>query len=545
MARFVGTSGNDTKRGIPTEPNTFENFGIGSDTLTGGLKTDLFYLLADEQVDSINGSDGIDRLDYTNADRALRIDLGSGSVTAVLRGLTYTVAQVQNVEDATGSRYDDTIIGTAGSNTLDGGNGADYLYGLGDRDVLLGGAGTDRLYGGDQDDTLLGGIGNDYLNGGNGIDTVSYADVDRGGGLLINLGDQLGGLTDIAAQTAVIGPDFVPRSQRETDNLVGIENATGTEYSDAFDGGSGANVLDGAGGNDIIRGHRGDDTLLGGEGDDQLEGGMGADQLIGGNGVDWVDYAANLADDDPSIWQNQPSSSVVISLINPASNTWWAAGDTYDSIENVFGSPFNDVITGNDNDNIIVGFGGSNTLYGNGGRDTFVGSSGQPDTFNGGNDSDTVDYSGTDLSGMDIPTVSTSVTIDLQNQGINAGAAAGDVFIYVENIIGTSLSDTILGNNLNNDFRGGEGADRLMGRGGTDTLRGDGGIDTAVFRGNVEDYEFRVLHFNEVISDTGYPFERFLEVRDLTGNRDGTDYVIGIEQLEFNGVVHNISEWIF
>ena len=82
MARFRGTSNNDTKRGIPTEENSFENFGIGSDTLYGGLKTDHFYLLADEQLDSINGYDGIDRLDYTNADRALRIDLSSGSVTA-------------------------------------------------------------------------------------------------------------------------------------------------------------------------------------------------------------------------------------------------------------------------------------------------------------------------------------------------------------------------------------------------------------------------------------------------------------------------------
>ena len=535
MARFVGTSGNDTKRGIPTELNTFENFGIGSDTLTGGLKTDLFYLLADEQIDVINGSDGIDRLDYTNADRALRIDLGAhgSGVTAVFHGLTYTVAQVQNVEDATGSRYDDTIIGTNGSNTLDGGGGNDYLYGLGGIDVLLGGAGTDRLYGGDQDDTLFGGIGNDYLNGGNGVDTVSYADADRGDGLDINLGDRMQMHTQIAAQTAVVGPSY----QLETDNLVGIENATGTKYSDELDGSSGANVLDGAGGDDFIFGHRGDDTLLGGEGDDFLSGGIGADQLIGGNGVDWADYSRNVLDDDPYVYQNQPSSSVTISLINPASNTWWAAGDTYDSIENVYGSPFNDVITGNDNDNIIVGGDGSNTLYGNGGRDTLVGSLLAADTFYGGSDSDTVDYSEAFLPTQDVSPV--SVTIDLQNQGVNAGAAAGDRFYEVENIIGTSRSDTILGDNRSNDLRGGDGADRLMGRGGTDTLIGGGDLDTAVFRGDVSDYSFRVLQMSPSINN-----ERFLEVTDLTSNRDGTDYVIGIEQLEFNGVVHNISEWL-
>ncbi|MBR1157202.1 calcium-binding protein [Bradyrhizobium sp. JYMT SZCCT0428] len=540
MARFVGTSRNDNARGSPTELNTFENFGIGSDTLTGGLKTDLFYLLADPQVDFINGSDGIDRLDYTNSDRALRIDLsphGSG-VTAVLHNLTYTVAQVQNVEDATGSRYDDTIIGTNGINTLDGGGGNDYLYGLGDRDLLLGGAGADRLYGGDQDDTLFGGIGNDYLNGETGLDKVSYADVDRGTNVTVNLSNYSWG--SAAPNTAVVHT-AIP----ETDTLVSIENAIGTSYGDNFSGSQQANVFDGSAGDDLLFGHGGDDTLLGGEGGDQLSGGMGADKLIGGNGVDWADYSRNLSEDDPYIYQNPPSTSVVISLINPANNTWWAAGDTYDSIENVYGSLFNDVITGNDDDNIIAGGYGSNTLYGNGGNDTFVGSPLEADTFNGGGGSDTVDYSGAILSGMVMPTVSTNVTIDLQNQGVNAGAAAGDLFIgYTENIIGTSLSDTILGNNLNNDFRGGGGADRLMGRGGTDTLRGDEGIDTAVFRGNVEDYEFRVLHFNTVISDTGYPFERFLEVRDLTGNRDGTDYVIGIEQLEFNGVVHNLSEWI-
>ena len=264
---------------------------------------------------------------------------------------------------------------------------------------------------------------------------------------------------------------------------------------------------------------------------------MGADKLIGGNGVDWVNYASNLEDDDPNY--SQPSSSVRISLINPASNTWWAAGDTYDSIENIFGSPFNDVITGNDNDNIIADVGGSNVFYGKGGNDTFVGSSFNADDFYGDGGTDTVDYSGDALSGQAMPDVSTSLTIDLQYQGFNSGSAAGDHFYYVENIIGTSGPDNIFGNNLNNDLRGGDRADRLMGRGGTDTLIGGEGLDTAIFSGNVGGYSFRVLQMN---ADNN--FERFLEVTDLTANRDGTDYVIGIEQLEFNGVVHNISEWI-
>ena len=145
---------------------------------------------------------------------------------------------------------------------------------------------------------------------------------------------------------------------------------------------------------DILFGHGGDDTLIGGDGDDLLVGGSGADDLIGGDGIDWASYFYMLQAEDLNYLQHAPSSSVRISLINPASNTWWAAGDTYDSIENIMGSPFNDVITGNDNDNIIVGKVGSNVLYGKGGNDTFVGSSGEADDFYGDGGTDTVDYSG-------------------------------------------------------------------------------------------------------------------------------------------------------
>jgi Ca2+-binding RTX toxin-like protein len=230
-----------------------------------------------------------------------------------------------------------------------------------------------------------------------------------------------------------------------------------------------------------------------------------------------------------------------ISLVDPSINTGMAAGDTYDGIENIIGSPYNDVITGNDEDNIIIdmdAIGGGfvtyayNQFYGNGGNDRFIGSGNHIDWFDGGTGEDTVDYSRPNALG-------TFVFVDLQDVMQNDGHARSDRFTSIEDIIGTSGDDTILGDWRNNEFHGGGDDDRLMGRNGTDTLWGDEGIDTAVFRGDVGDYTFRVLHFN------GDRFnERFLEVTDLNDNRDGVDYVIGIEQLEFNGVMHNISEWI-
>jgi Ca2+-binding RTX toxin-like protein len=355
----------------------------------------------------------------------------------------------------------------------------------------------------------------------------------------------------VAPNTAVVFAE-VP----ETDTLVSIENAIGTASYDWFYGSQEANVFDGGAGGDWLFGYGGDDTLIGGDGIDLLIGGSGADQLIGGPGSDWALYNMNDPVEDPNydanpdlaianFRQHPPSGPVHISLVDPTSNTWWAAGDTYDSIENIGGSPYDDVITGDDHDNMIGDSAGSNVFNGNGGRDAFLGNPDAPDTFNGGNDEDTVVYANPtepfanlglpDGAGHLLgPIFSHSVTIDLEHQSLNAGSAAGDVFMFVEDIIGTSHGDdTIYGNYANNTFRGLDGDDRLMGRGGDDTLIGGDGTDTAVFSGNFTDYSFRTLHFNDG--------QNFLEVHDTRLDRDGTDYVIGVERLEFHNMIVNTS----
>ncbi|KNZ31847.1 MAG: hypothetical protein AD742_15315 [Methylibium sp. NZG] len=81
------------------------------------------------------------------------------------------------------------IIGTTGSETLNGGNAAEYLVGRagndalngGDgNDVLDGGTGTDNLAGGRGNDVLYGGAGNDQLSGGAGADVFRWTLADRG-----------------------------------------------------------------------------------------------------------------------------------------------------------------------------------------------------------------------------------------------------------------------------------------------------------------------------------------------------------------------------
>ncbi len=106
-----------------------------------------------------------------------------------------------SIENITGSRDDDIIVGDAVPNVLKGGAGddringgtgerADKLYG-GDGDDMLGAiatninsgdtdvrteAGNDMLYGDAGDDTLNGGAGNDTLEGGTGDDTLDGGD---------------------------------------------------------------------------------------------------------------------------------------------------------------------------------------------------------------------------------------------------------------------------------------------------------------------------------------------------------------------------------
>lgn len=507
---------------------------------SAGARADFFYLRVDDITDRVDGRDGLDTIDYSGADRAVRIDLTAGSVTATFHSndifphdVTRVVTQVQNVENATGSIYGDTIYGTGDKNTLDGNAGEDWLYGRDGDDTLIGGADADHLYGGNDQDTLLGGLGNDTISGGGGTDTVSYADIDRGAGVVLNLSDEW--LDAFNPAPGDQGFFFAPPQEAyvfsispntETDTFSSVENAIGTQYGDWMAGGEEANVLEGRGGTDYLLGFGGDDTLKGGDGDDWLAGGAGADHLVGGNGFDWALYA-----DAYYYRAGEPDGPVVISLANPASNTWAAAGDTYDGIENIAGSVYDDVITGDDNNNVIVDLNGSNRFYGRGGMDTFSGNPNEGDRFDGGDNADTVDYSNSGIQ------INQPITVDLENQSLNAGYAAGDTFISVENIIGGDHSDTISGNGQNNILVGNEGNDRLEGRGWNDTLLGGDGSDTAVFSGDFADYQFRTVQY---LNSEGF-LERYLEVDDTHAYRDGTDNLYGIEHLEFHDMTVNTA----
>ncbi len=149
---------------------------------------------------------------------------------------------VDGNDTLTGHAGDDQLHGGAGNDTIDGADGADLIYGYIGDDVLSGGAGDDKLHGGDGDDLIEGGYDDDELLGGHGDDTLiggMGADVLQGSG----------------------GDDVI-------DGLTGEDSATA----------------------DYLNGGEGNDTLIANDGD-ILSGGTGADKFNIANGaVTIMDY---------------------------------------------------------------------------------------------------------------------------------------------------------------------------------------------------------------------------------------------------------------
>lgn len=141
--------------------------GAGADTIFGGAGDDTFVLGDDDSANDTvyggtNGTDaGTDTVDYAGAGAAVTIDLNAGTATGANTGTD----SISDIENATGSAFDDTITGSSADNSLVGNAGVDTLSGLG---------GADNIFGYADDDVLIGGEGIDSLTGGTGADEFRF-----------------------------------------------------------------------------------------------------------------------------------------------------------------------------------------------------------------------------------------------------------------------------------------------------------------------------------------------------------------------------------
>jgi Ca2+-binding RTX toxin-like protein len=471
-------------------------------TLNGGLANDLLIDGTGSSADIYIGGAGVDTLSYELSATGVSLTLSGGGSAGDAVGDSYT-----GIEQVVGTAYDDNLEGDTADNILSGGAGNDVLSGSGGNDTLYGGLGNDILKASAGTGTHLYYGGDAFAGAGN--DTVSY----EGFSSKINVN-----LTQLDGNTNGVAGSI--------ERFYEISNLIGGSNNDSLSGNALANTLSGGAGDDVLKGLDGLDTLLAGAGDDVLDGGAGADILNGGTGVDTVTYAQSNAaivvdfveganrstgeaagdtyvdiekvltgaGDDTFYAGNKAlhfdgsggvdgvsyeSANVAVNVslgrdviaggtTNALTQGTWAAGQSFENIEN---------LTGSSNDDTLEGNALANTLKGGTGDDALIASVGLGDTLIGeGNGvvGDTASYE----------KFMVSVVATLGEGAADGLAASGsqiDKLQSIENLTGGSANDTLTGNSGANVLTGGAGDDVLQGRGGADSLIGGDGFDTASY----------------------------------------------------------------
>ncbi len=366
---------------------------------------------------------------------------------------------------------DDFVIGGAGDDSIDGGAGADRLDGMAGADFILGGEGNDTIradgivLSGYLNSTLVQSHGDDHVDGEQGDDNL------HGGG-----GSDLlyGGL----------GADFIfGDTSGPTDGEFFVDLQW--HGADTIDGGDGDDYLEGGGADDLILGGAGADTIWGDTtashvvgnaagqtagslaasayGRDDLDGGDGNDRLVGGGGDDQVAGGAG----NDSLWGDEN---------NPDLAGQWHGADVLDGDEGndvlvgggqddaLFGGTGDDQLGGDDTLGMLAGqFHGADYLDGEDGHDVLMGGGGADILFGGiGNDTlfgdHTDDNAASDFDGAD-----------------QLDGEEGD-----DRLFGGSGDDTVVGGAGNDRLDGGAGADWMAGGAGDDTYYVDGVWDTVI-----------------------------------------------------------------
>ena len=201
------------------------------------------------------------------------------------------------------------------------------------------------------------------------------------GRVIVAYGSETGDATNVTT----LNYQMVDPREHDIFGTTGNDNIVGREDNCSIYGFGGNDKLTGRAGIDVLEGGEGADTLKGFAGNDRLEGGVGNDLLDGGTGQDTAIY-----------WRE--SAGYTVSLVTgKAGVTGQTPSDTLVSIENVIGTSFNDVLTGNNAANTLEGGSGADRLNGGGGADTLIGNGGK-DTLQGGGGADRFTYLGIDES---------------------------------------------------------------------------------------------------------------------------------------------------
>jgi Ca2+-binding RTX toxin-like protein len=345
-----GTAGRDV----------FYGFG-GDDSLSGGDGNDVFVMAngtaPNYGIDTIDGGNGTDTLDFSAARSPVMANLAAHSVTgggADGGGGAF----VAGVDVIIGGPFDDSLRGNGAQNRLEGRAGNDTLDSASGRDTLIGGPGNDTyiVYAGD------------VLRESSGIDTVIANNTSwtlaSGFENLTLAGTGHFNATGNSAANVIVGNSGgnTLRGGAGNDLLIGGDEAFPEPWLDPIEP---VDMLDGGPGNDTLRGGGGNDgfILTGAYGQDAIDGGPGEDMVFGGfQSAVTIDLAART-------------------VTGGGSST--TARATLTSIEDARGGAFADRIFGDEAANLLIGGRGNDALNGRGGNDLLLGEEGA-DTLTGG-----------------------------------------------------------------------------------------------------------------------------------------------------------------
>jgi Ca2+-binding RTX toxin-like protein len=393
--------------------------------------------------------------------------------------------------------WDPGSIGGVGDDSYTGSDATDIMYGYGGADTLRGGGG---------DDALVGGWGNDAIDGGEGDDTLIPSDARVDGyypeqhafalsySTFGNSGVSFldgGAGRDTAYLTYGYATQSLHFDGRSAD-LVNVLTIGGSTIStvthvEQFNiyAGSGDDVIFGGVTSSYIEGHDGNDRIGAGSGPGYLYGGTGDDVLSGGPGNDGLNGEAGV---DTVTYEDLAISGVAADLGAGVATGPESGTDTLTGVENLIGSAFSDVLTGDSAANALTGGGGQDWLMGGGGGDLLIDDAGDDsvwggagdDALSGGEGNDTIDGGeGVDTATYHLATSHVEIDLTILEDQITRGAGI-DTLISIENLVGSAFDDILVGSNGANAIDGGAGSDILRGQGGADLLTGGAGADTFV-----------------------------------------------------------------
>lgn len=458
-----GTSGGDAVGDVLsnienlTGSNHFDNLtgDAGANTLSGLDGNDT--LIGGAGADVLNGGNGVDTADYSASGSAVNVNLSNGTGTGGdAQGDTLT-----EIENVTGTAFNDTLTGGAGNNLLTGGLGNDvfdYNSATTGVDFIDGGSGNDTadfsdfnfaiwtdlgltsgeeiyhrnganvssgvwsaianvsgvenivttafqdvIFGNSADNTFgfVGVQGNDFdrFDGRDGEDTVDFSTYNQAIWVDMNF-------SGVEAWTRG-GVDVASGTWETIANFVSIENVRTTDFQDIVFGDSGNNTFFF---NDVLNG--------------------AFDRFLGRDGVDTVDFS----EFESAVWVDMDFVGIdawTRRNSDVLSGNWETIAN-FEDIENVTGTAFDDFLAGNDQNNAFNGGLGDDTLIGRGGADLF-----QYQANSWGNDTISDFQDGTDL-------------IDLRGSGLTFAdftvvTAGADVRLEHTNTGGTLSTITLTG----------------------------------------------------------------------------------------------------